>query len=126
MTSFIGENVLIRWRVVTNDMSLSNYYKIKDMCITGQTDTEPPVTVGNLSGITSHGYYSTPVTFNDTSTDDKAGVKATYYILDGATKIEYTDPVAIGTNGDHHIEYWSVDNVSNEEIHQTTESFTID
>ena len=126
MTSFIGENVLIRWRVVTNDAGLSNYYKVKDLCITGQTDTEPPVTVGNLSGIKSHGYYSTPVTFTATVTDDKSGVKATYYILDGDIKIEYTDPVVISTNGDHHIEYWSVDKVGNEETHQTTESFTID
>ena len=73
-----------------------------------------------------HGWYSSPVTFAATATDDVSGVAATYYKIDGGSTLTYTGPITISVNGEHYVEYWSVDNVGNEEIHHTTPTFKID
>lgn len=126
MTAFIGENVLIRWRIDSDEATPSNYYSVKDMCITGMIDTVAPVTSGTLSGTMIHGWYSSPVTFAATATDDVSGVAAIYYSIDGGSTLTYSAPITISTNGEHYIEYWAVDNVGNEEVHHTTPTFKID
>ena len=126
MTPFVGENVLIRWRVLTDDAVHSAYYHVEDMCITGQLDTEAPVTTGTLTGTMLHGWYSTGVTFTATATDDVSGVDAIYYKIDGGSTLTYTGPITISVNGEHYIEYWAVDNVGNEEAHHITGTFKID
>jgi hypothetical protein len=126
MSPFVGENVLIRWRTVTDSTNPSAYYHVENMCIIGMVDTEPPVTVGTLSGTMIHGWYSSPVTFTAEATDDVSGVAATYYKIDGGSTLTYTGPITISVNGEHYIEFWSVDNVGNEEAHQTTATFQID
>jgi len=126
MSSFTGANVLIRWRVTTNETGMSTVYKVKDMYIMAQIDENAPVTVGTLSGTIIHGWYSSAVTFTATATDDVSGVDATYYKIDGGSTITYSAPITIRVNGDHYIEYWSVDKVGNEEIHKTTPTFKID
>jgi hypothetical protein len=126
MTSFIGENVLIRWRVATNETEKSAYYMVRDMCIKAQVDLNPPTTVGTLSGTMIYGWYSSAVTFTATATDDVSGVAATYYKIDGGNTLTYTAPFTISTNGQHQIEYWSVDKVGNVETHKFTPSFKID
>jgi hypothetical protein len=126
MSSFIGETVLIRFRVLTDATIVSDHVTVCDICISGFIDTEPPVTTGVLSGTIVYGWYSTPVTFTATATDDISGVKATYYKIDGGTTLTYTAPITISVNGVHQIEYWSVDNVGNEETHKFTCTFAID
>jgi hypothetical protein len=126
MTSFVGDNVLIRWRVVTNETEKSSYYDVRGMCISAQIDTVPPMTIGTLSGTMIYGWYSSAVTFTATATDDVSGVAATYYKIDGGNTLTYTGPVTISTNGQHQIEYWSVDKVGNVEAHKFTPSFKID
>jgi hypothetical protein len=129
MTAFMGENVLIRWRVVTDESGASGYYKLRSdtMCVSGQIDTVPPITIGTLSGTVIHGWYSSPVTFTATASDDVSGVGATYYKIDGGSALTYTGPITISVNGEHWIEYWSVDNVGNEETpHKETPHFMID
>jgi len=54
----------------------------------------------------------------------EGGVKATYYKIDGGEQQTYTGPFFIG-EGTHTVEYWSVDNVNNEETHKTA-TFTFD
>jgi hypothetical protein len=126
MTSYVGDNVLIRWRVVTNETFKSSYYRVREMCIVAQVDLNAPTTTGTLSGTSIFGWYSSAVTFTATATDDVSGVDATYYKIDGGSTLRYTGPVTISTNGEHQIEYWSVDNVGNEEVHKFTPVFKID
>jgi hypothetical protein len=126
MTTFIGQTVLIRWRVKTNTINPSSHVEVCNMCIAGYIDTVPPVTIGTISGTMIHGWYSSPVTFTATATDDISGVFATYYKIDGGSTLTYTAPITISVNGVHQIEYWSVDNVGNEEDHKFTCTFAID
>jgi hypothetical protein len=126
MSSFTGKNVLIRWRVSTDEDTMSNVYKVKDVKIFADIDIHAPVTVGSLSGTVLHGWYSSPVTFTAIATDDYSGVAATYYKIDGGSTMTYSSPVTISVNGEHYVEYWSVDKVGNEEAHHTTATFKID
>ena len=41
--------------------------------------------------------------------EDKDGVKATYYRIDGGKWKQYTGPITIGTEGIHELEFYSVD-----------------
>ena len=52
------------------------------------------------------------------------GVKATYYKIDGGSTQIYVGAFFIG-EGTHTVEYWSVDNVDNEEYHKKA-TFTFD
>ena len=126
MTVFTGNNVIIRWRIKTNSTGFSSYYSFRDICVTGEIDSESPLTTGILSGTRLRGWYSSPVTFTATATDDISGVAATYYKIDGGPTLIYYGPTTIRTNGEHNIEYWSVDKVGNEEVHHVTETFKID
>jgi len=47
-----------------------------------------------------------------------SGVKSTYYRLNGGGQQEYTSQIPL-QDGEHNIEYWSVDNAGNEESHKT-------
>jgi hypothetical protein len=127
MTTFAGEDILIRWRVNTDDADLSVFYSVKDMCVYGFVDTVAPVSVGTLSGTVAYGWYSSPVTFTCTASDDLSGVDEIYYKIDGGSTLTYSAPITISANGEHYIEYWAVDNVGNEELpHHTTATFKID
>jgi hypothetical protein len=72
-----------------------------------------------------HNYYSSAVIFKATATDDLSGVAATYYKLDGGSQQTYSAQVSIGT-GTHYVEYWSVDNAGNIEVHKFTPTFVVD
>lgn len=126
LTKYIDQTILIRVRVETDEAVTSNYVTVCDMCITGFVDLEPPKTVGTISGTVLYGWYSSAVTFKATCSDDVSGCAATYYKIDGGSQLTYTNPVTINTNGEHQIEFWSVDNVGNEEVHQFTPKFKID
>ena len=56
MSSFTGKNVLIRWRVDTNETQMSDIYKVKDMFITADIDEAPPVTTAAVSGTMIYGW----------------------------------------------------------------------
>jgi len=126
MSAFTGDNVLIRWRVDTNATDNSWFYRVQNMTIYADIDTEPPVTTGLISGTVIHGWYSSPVTFTATAVDDYSGVDAIYYKIDGGSTLTYSAPITLSVNGEHFIEYWAVDNVGNEEIHHITPTFQID
>jgi hypothetical protein len=126
ITPYIGQDLLIRIRVSTDSGTRSGFVTVCDMCIIGFVDNNPPVTTGTISGTMTHGWYSSPVTFTATATDDVSGVFATYYKIDGGSTLTYSAPITISVNGLHQIEYWSVDNVGNEEAHKFTCEFQID
>lgn len=54
-----------------------------------------------------------------------SGVCATYYKLDGGSTTEYTAPFALG-EGNHNVEYWSVDCAGNMESHKTSPQLIVD
>jgi len=89
MTEFIGNNVIIRWRIKTNSTGCSDYYSVRDICVTGEIDSESPLTTGILSGTRLRGWYSSPITFTATATDDVSGVATTYYKIDGGPTLIY-------------------------------------
>lgn len=133
MSTFTGENVLIRWRIVSDDYDISlgppydtTYFYVENMMITGQVDLNPPVTTATLSGTVIHGWFNSAVTFTATATDDNSGVDATYYKIDGGATLTYSSPVSIAVAGTHYVEYWSVDNAGNVEVHKTTATFKVD
>jgi hypothetical protein len=90
-------------------------------------DIHPPVTTLVMTGTfdETYHYYTSPVTFTLTATDDITGVAHTYFKLDG-TQHTYTGPVTISTDGTHTFSYWSVDNKGNMEAEKSIPSFTID
>ena len=53
------------------------------------------------------------------------GINATYYKIDGGPQTKYTVPFRL-PEGTHTVEYWSVDNASNEEIPHKKVTYTYD
>lgn len=56
------------------------------------------------------------VTFD--ASDDRSGVASTYFIVDGGP-VRIGSSVLISGEGDHQLEWWSVDNAGNEEPHHS-------
>ena len=85
-------------------------------------DTTAPTTTASVSPTPNAvGWNNTDVTVTLSATDNEGGtgVNSTYYMLDGAAQQTYSAPFTISTEGIHTLEYWSVDNASNVETHQT-------
>jgi hypothetical protein len=126
LSSFIGENVIIRWRIKTNSSGFSRFYTVGDICIYGAIDSEPPTTSAILGGSKERGWFHTSVTFKATAFDGVSGVANTYIRINNGSKLKYYGPVIIDTDGEHTIEYWSVDILGNEEEHNIMKSIKID
>ena len=92
-----------------------------------QPDTEPPETNHELDGTTGENdWYVSCVTITLIATDDLSGVAATYYRIDGGDWMEYTEPFEVCDDGEHTLEYYSVDNAENEEEIKGPFDFKID
>jgi hypothetical protein len=88
-------------------------------------DANPPVTEDNYD---DH-WHNSDFTIALTATDDLTGVSYTYYrINNGATRsIDANGPPLITTEGaDNKLEYWSIDDVQNEETHKTITGIKLD
>lgn len=91
--------------------------KSNSIVINLQADTQPPVTTLHLDPPSYNGcagWYTTNVTASLTAVDDHSGVKDTWYRLNGGNWIEYSQPFII-SDCRNIVEYWSEDNVGNEE-----------
>jgi translation elongation factor EF-1beta len=107
-----------------NDDYLDN--NVKTLLI--GVDAEPPETTHTLNPAVPNGendWYITCVTLTLKATDDGTGVETTYYRINGETWQTYTSAVEICNDDEYTIEYYSVDNVGNNEIKKTV-SFKID
>jgi hypothetical protein len=66
----------------------------------------------------SNGWFTSSVSFTLSASDATSGVASRFYRLDGGSTQTYAGAVAVG-QGDHTVEYWSVDNAGNAEAHST-------
>ena len=89
-------------------------------------DTNPPTTTCKLSGnLQPDGWYQGDVTVTLETYDTVSGVNQTLYKFDGGSDWSvYIDPIVVSERGRHTIEYYSVDNLGNEETSKST-SFQI-
>jgi len=82
-------------------------------------DTTPPVTTNSFDPPTpngENGWYVSNVTVTLNATDDESGVNVTYYTLNATGGWHrYTEPFLMSMDGNHSIEYYSVDNAGNVE-----------
>ncbi|HEX5571943.1 MAG TPA: hypothetical protein VFX31_11170, partial [Ktedonobacterales bacterium] len=76
------------------------------------------LTAPTTSAVAPSGWNNTSVTVNLDATDNLSGVFATYYIVDGGAQ-QMGASVAFSAEGDHTLQYWSVDNAGNSETAHT-------
>ncbi|MEO6412514.1 MAG: PxKF domain-containing protein [Pedococcus sp.] len=78
-------------------------------------DRTDPVTQGSVPASPySTGWYDAPVTVTLSATDDRSGVAATRYTVDGGSVKTYADPFTVGA-GVHTVTWWSTDTAGNVE-----------
>jgi hypothetical protein len=83
-------------------------------------DTTAPVTGSAVSGTTgANGWYVSAVQISLSASDNSSGVQNSYYQVDGGTVQTYGSPFSISANGQHTLDYWSVDGAGNTEAHQS-------
>jgi len=89
-------------------------------------DTVPPVSVFNISGTSGrNGWHISGVGAAISALDNSAGVRETFYSLDGSGFTVYGSSFAVSSEGLHTLEAYSIDNASNVENVKTIE-FGID
>ena len=98
---------------ITTNERLIFMYNTKDIALKA-SDVTPPVTTDDAP----QGWVNkdTKVTF--TALDDRSGVAATYFTVDGGTQ-QTGSSVTLTAEGTHTIVYWSVDNAGNVEAVKT-------
>jgi hypothetical protein len=128
--------VIIRFRVLQTgswewakaNFIPTSWWTIYDIFIKCKHDDTAPTSTLTLSGTMADGWYNTPVTVKITAVDDNA-MGTIHYILDGGSEVVVqggTAQFTVSTNGEHSVEYWSVDSVGNEEAHKISPVFKID
>jgi len=113
--------------VVTENGTYVLYYYSVDLAGNTETtkqvtfkiekDTEPPVTTHEFEGnMGDNDWFTSDVVVTLFAEDDSAGVDYTMYMLEDDTEWQiYTGPILVTEDGEHTIEYYSVDKVGNEE-----------
>jgi hypothetical protein len=77
-------------------------------------DSTLPTVQNALSGLVGgNGYYKGPVQFTMTGTDNLSGLANIYYRVNGGATLVYSAPFTIGVDGNHLVDYWSVDVAGN-------------
>jgi hypothetical protein len=91
-------------------------------------DITPPVTTCTLNPPEpngENGWYVSDVEITLNATDDMSGVNVTQFRVDGGGIYTYTEPINITTDGEHTVQYRSIDNAGNIEDWKSVE-FKID
>ncbi|NEU55289.1 OmpL47-type beta-barrel domain-containing protein [Halorussus sp. MSC15.2] len=82
--------------------------------------TTPMTTSGTNATPNENGWYTSDVNVTLTPIDVSSGVNATYYRVDGDWKqYDASTGVHLTTDGNHTVEFYSVDEAGNEEAHRT-------
>lgn len=85
-------------------------------------DEDPPTTYAFASAPDGeNGWYLTSAEIQLTAMDDLSGIEYTRYRVNGGTWTDYDGPIEIAMNGQHLIQYYSVDTVGNVEVVQALE-----
>jgi len=82
-------------------------------------DTIKPVTTVALNPVTPNGqqgWYMSAVTVTLSATDGLSGVESKWYKIDAGVWNLYTAPVTVSSNGEHTVQYYSIDHAGNQEI----------
>jgi hypothetical protein len=125
---YYGDVVWVRFRLETdgNGAAIGEGWAVDDLVLevkptgTPFTDEVEPQTTLYFDPDTG----TVTLVAIDLPLDKGVGVDATYYKVDGGETQTYGGPFTID-EGTHTVEYWSVDNNANEEVH-TTVSLTVD
>lgn len=126
ISEYAGQMVQIRWTLTSNATGTDTGFCLDNLKVYGKRDTESPVTTAVLGPATPNGcngWYTSDVTVTLNAQDREMGT--TYYRIDGGSWLTYTGQFTIGIEGEHTIEYYSVDAVGNEEEVKSV-SFKID
>jgi hypothetical protein len=103
---------------------------VRSGAVTVQSDVTAPVTTLETSPASPEGnngwFTSSSVSFTLHASDAGSGVETTRYTIDGGSQQTYGASVAIATQGDHTVTYWSVDEAGNEESPHNTTHIKID
>jgi hypothetical protein len=84
--------------------------------LTVDIDSTPPVTTANTLGpLAPNGWYKSPVTVNLVATDNRSGVAATSYSLDGGTTWINGNSTSFSADGIYSVGYRSTDVAGNVE-----------
>src|SRR5688572_3630546 len=79
-------------------------------------DSTPPVTQASVSGTAGmNGWSRSAVQISLSATDNFSGVLGSFYRINGGVGETYSGPFVVSSLGQHTIEYWSIDNLSNRE-----------
>ncbi|HLP41381.1 MAG TPA: hypothetical protein VK465_07735 [Fibrobacteria bacterium] len=79
-------------------------------------DVVPPITVADYEDVGWNRI--NPLTIRFSATDDGSGVVQTLVSLNGATPSPL-NPLLLGEEGPHQVEFWSLDAAGNEEMHKS-------
>ncbi|HET9525185.1 MAG TPA: PQQ-binding-like beta-propeller repeat protein [Pyrinomonadaceae bacterium] len=83
---------------------------------TARIDSTAPVTQASVAGAAgTNGWYRSAVQVSLNATDNLSGVANTFYSVDGGAPQTYAGAFGISAQGQHTVEYWSVDNLNNTE-----------
>ena len=79
-------------------------------------DSTAPVTQASASGSAgTNNWYRSSVQVSLSASDNVSGVQQTFYSVDGGATQTYAGPFVISSQGQHSVQYWSVDNIGNTE-----------
>ena len=77
-------------------------------------DSTVPTAQNSVSGPAGgNGYFKGAVQFSITASDNLSGVANNYYRIDGGATQTYGSPFTISADGNHVVDYWSVDMAGN-------------
>ena len=92
-----------------------------------KVDATPPKTEITLWGTEGYDdWYISPVQVNLSAQDLHSGVNVTSFTLDGSQEQSYSEAFLVQEDGEHNIEFYSVDKVGNREQTQPPVFFRID
>ncbi len=84
---------------------------------TVRIDSTAPVTEASVSGtLGTNNWYRSSVQVSLSASDNLSGVQTTNYRIDGGALQTYDGPFVLSTSGQHTVDYWSVDNLTNTEV----------
>jgi hypothetical protein len=119
--------IQLGFRLISDEAGVGPGIKIDNIKLDVKRDTVAPDTLCSISGtLGCNDWYTSEVAVNFQATDNRVGVKETYYRINGGAWQLFTGRFAVSADGAHTIEYYSVDNVGNEEEIKTCDSFKID